>query len=90
MKYFSLADTETGKIAPSRTDKGVQTKEIIITVPIGEDASSLTLSDGSKSYVINCDVGVNVFCIPLLFKPQTDVTLTAAGVMTVFVETFDS
>ena len=90
MKYFSLADTGTATISPTRSDKGVQTKEIIVTVPIGETTSSLTLSDGSSSYVINCDVGVNVFCIPLLFKPQSDVTLTAAGAMTVFVETFDS
>ncbi len=90
MKYFSLADAGTGKIAPSRSDKGVQTKKIIVTVPIGTTTSSLTLSDGSHSYVINCDVGVNVFCVVLLFKPQADVTITAAGPMTVFVETFDS
>lgn len=90
MFYASLADAGTMKLTNRRTDKGVQTKCIVVTVPLTAATDcSVTLTDTKKTYVINLDAGINDFCIPLLFTPGEDVTITAAGAMTVFVETFE-
>lgn len=73
--YHRFAPTGTDKIQ-KRPGKVIKLKEFIFT---GDATGTITITDGTLSYVIDVTVGIYPLCKELVFQQGEDVTLTCAG-----------
>lgn len=77
-----IAASGSTTVKKGATGKQLKISDIEITATA---VGTVTFSDGETSYVIDVDTGINHLCQELVFKADTDVTITAAtATVTVF------
>lgn len=84
--YQRTATTVAGKIQKGAAGKQIVIHHMVLTAT-ATGTVLFTDGDTANDRTVDVAVGMNEFCMPMIFKPEADVTITPTGAtVSVFAE----